>query len=228
MAAPAIAGLKAEMAQLELKECQQLLAAAINCATAEEVAALLDKFSARRRAPLLAPELIVCNLSVASKPRRSNMRSTSFTSGPHDTAAAGGGGCLGTRGELFDGLRSRLRDSTLQNSAVRTNSLVLLKLNEPVEWASIDGAPVRTVILLAIRDADGTTEHMRVLSKLARQLMHDDFRARARSKRPAPPNSAISCNEHLPPDPADGVEGLRWIVAISLCSGCQPVRLQGR
>lgn len=179
VAAPAIAGLKAEMAQLELKECQQLLAAAINCATAEEVAALLDKFSARRRAPLLAPELIVCNLSVASKAEAikhaiDQLYIQGRTTQPRLVEEA----VWEREASCSTGFGHGFAIPHCKNSAVRTNSLVLLKLNEPVEWASIDGAPVRTVILLAIRDADGTTEHMRVLSKLARQLMHDDFRAR--------------------------------------------------
>ena len=60
---------------------------------------------------------------------------------------------------------------------MRINSLVLLKLREPVAWALIDGQPVNVVILLAICEVDGAMEHMKVLSKLARQLMHDEFRA---------------------------------------------------
>jgi mannitol/fructose-specific phosphotransferase system IIA component (Ntr-type) len=33
------------------------------------------------------------------------------------------------------------------------------------------------VILLVIRDFDGATEHMKIISTLARQIMHEDFRA---------------------------------------------------
>jgi PTS system fructose-specific IIA component len=59
---------------------------------------------------------------------------------------------------------------------VLANSLVLLKLREPVAWGSLDEAPVRVVILLVIRDLEGASEHMKVISTLARQVMHEDFR----------------------------------------------------
>jgi mannitol/fructose-specific phosphotransferase system IIA component (Ntr-type) len=64
-----------------------------------------------------------------------------------------------------------------KTGAVKANSLVLLKLRKPVTWESLDGKPVRTIILLVIRDFDGATEHMKVISSLARQVMHEDFRS---------------------------------------------------
>jgi fructose-specific phosphotransferase system IIA component len=64
-----------------------------------------------------------------------------------------------------------------QTNAVRFNSLVLLKLKSPVAWNSLDGQPVRVVILLAIRAAQAGTTHMQVFAKLARKIMDEDFRA---------------------------------------------------
>ena len=65
-----------------------------------------------------------------------------------------------------------------QTNAVRFNSLVLLKLKSPAAWNSLDGQPVRVVILLAIRAAHGGgNAHMQVLAKLARKIMDEDFRA---------------------------------------------------
>ena len=60
---------------------------------------------------------------------------------------------------------------------MRFNSLVLLKPKSPVAWNSLDGQPVRVVILLAIRVGQAGTTHMQVLAKLARKIMDDDFRA---------------------------------------------------
>jgi mannitol/fructose-specific phosphotransferase system IIA component (Ntr-type) len=60
---------------------------------------------------------------------------------------------------------------------VRFNSLVLLKLKTPVAWNSLDGQPVRVVILLAIREDQAATTHMKVLANLARLVMDEDFRA---------------------------------------------------
>jgi mannitol/fructose-specific phosphotransferase system IIA component (Ntr-type) len=65
-----------------------------------------------------------------------------------------------------------------QTHEVRFDSLVLLKLKSPVARNSLDGQPVRVVIMLAIRGAhDGSNAHMQVLAKLARKIMDEDFRA---------------------------------------------------
>jgi mannitol/fructose-specific phosphotransferase system IIA component (Ntr-type) len=60
---------------------------------------------------------------------------------------------------------------------VRFNSLVLLKPRSHIAWNSLDGQPVRVVILLAIREGQAGTTHLQVLAKLARKIMDDDFRA---------------------------------------------------
>jgi len=57
------------------------------------------------------------------------------------------------------------------------DSIMLLKLAESIEWGSIDDKPVNIVIMLAIRDdADGGDTHMKIFAKLARKIMHEDFR----------------------------------------------------
>jgi fructose-specific PTS system IIA-like component len=63
-----------------------------------------------------------------------------------------------------------------KTDAVESNSLVVLKLSGAVEWGSLDGQPVRLLILLAIRESEQATEHMRVLAALARRVMHEEFR----------------------------------------------------
>jgi PTS system fructose-specific IIA component len=54
---------------------------------------------------------------------------------------------------------------------------VVLRPKSPLAWNSLDGQPVRVVILLAIRAAQGGNAHMQVLAKLARKIMDEDFRA---------------------------------------------------
>ena len=62
-----------------------------------------------------------------------------------------------------------------KTDAVTDDSIAVLRLRQPVEWGSLDGAPVRMVILLATRESAGGG-HMQVLSRLARRLMHQEFR----------------------------------------------------
>ena len=65
-----------------------------------------------------------------------------------------------------------------KSDAVNANSLAILRLRHPVEWASLDGQPVSVLILLAIRESDQATEHLKILATLARQVMHEEFRER--------------------------------------------------
>lgn len=63
-----------------------------------------------------------------------------------------------------------------KSNAVAVNTIGVLRLNQPVPWGDSDEEPVRVVILLAMREADAHGGHMRVFSKLARQVMHESFR----------------------------------------------------
>jgi mannitol/fructose-specific phosphotransferase system IIA component (Ntr-type) len=63
-----------------------------------------------------------------------------------------------------------------RSDAVKQNSVALLKLKNALDWGSQDDKPVRTVILLAVRESDPNNGHMQVLAKLARKLMNEQFR----------------------------------------------------
>jgi len=63
-----------------------------------------------------------------------------------------------------------------KTDAVSSGCLAILKLNKAVEWGSLDGQPVRIVILLALRETDTNIRHMQVFAKLARKLMDEQFR----------------------------------------------------
>jgi fructose-specific PTS system IIA-like component len=66
-----------------------------------------------------------------------------------------------------------------RTDAVTDDSIAILRLRQPVEWGSLDGAPVRMAILLATRLATRESAgggHMQVFSRLARRLMHQSFR----------------------------------------------------
>jgi fructose-specific PTS system IIA-like component len=61
--------------------------------------------------------------------------------------------------------------------AVDAASLVVLKLQGEVDWGSMDGQPVRTVLLLAAPGSGtGSQQHMKIFATLARRLMHEEFR----------------------------------------------------
>lgn len=63
---------------------------------------------------------------------------------------------------------------------VRTTSLCVVRLAEPVPFGSVDGLPVDLLFLMVGPRGDSAV-HLRLLSKLARLLHDESFRAAARS-----------------------------------------------
>jgi PTS system fructose-specific IIA component len=53
---------------------------------------------------------------------------------------------------------------------------MFLKLRQPVQWGSLDDQPVSVLLLLTVRESDQGNGHMKIFSRLARKVMHEDFR----------------------------------------------------
>jgi len=178
VSAPAIGGLKAELSRLDLPDCQRLFASALACATAEEAGALLDNFSAQHSLPLLSPDLIVINADASTK-EEAIKRGVDLlyihgrTEQPREIEEA----VWRREAQYSTGFGHGFAIPHCKSSVVNANSLVVLKFAQPVPWNSIDEKPVRVMILMVIREADGATEHMKIISTLARQVMHEEFRA---------------------------------------------------
>ncbi|MGH7950366.1 MAG: phosphoenolpyruvate--protein phosphotransferase [Limisphaerales bacterium] len=177
-AAPAIAGLKTELAKLKLDECRQLFETALGCATADEVAALLEKFALRHIAPLLDAELVIVDSDAATKEEAIKQAvDRLFVLGRTEDSRAVEEAIWQREAAYSTGFGHGFAIPHCKSNAVRFNSLVLLKPREPVAWNSLDGRPVRVMLLLAIRESQGVSAHMKVLAKLARQIMDENFRA---------------------------------------------------
>ena len=69
-----------------------------------------------------------------------------------------------------------------KSGTVRADSLVILKLQSPVDWGSIDHLPVQLVILMAVRDDAPPEAHLKILAQLARRVMDENFRERLASE----------------------------------------------
>ena len=67
-----------------------------------------------------------------------------------------------------------------RSAAVSVPTLAFGRLRTPVEWDAPDSEPVDLVFLIAVPD-DAGKQHLKVLAKLARALMKDDFRESLRS-----------------------------------------------
>ncbi|MBW9172483.1 PTS sugar transporter subunit IIA [Clostridium estertheticum] len=57
---------------------------------------------------------------------------------------------------------------------VNKTSLALGRSKQDIEWETLDGLPVRFIILFAVTDEDKTSVHVKLLAKVASTLGDDD------------------------------------------------------
>jgi phosphoenolpyruvate-protein phosphotransferase len=178
VSAPAIGGLKAELSRLDLQDCQQLLASALSCATPKEVSELLDEFSTQHSLPLLAPEMIVVNADATTK-EEAIKRGVDllYIHGRTDQPRALEEAIWLRETSYSTGFGHGFAIPHCKSGVINANSLAVLKFARPIPWNSLDDKPVSVVILMVVRDSDAASEHMKIISSLARQVMHEDFRA---------------------------------------------------
>lgn len=61
-----------------------------------------------------------------------------------------------------------------QSAAITKSSMIVLKLKEPIDWQSLDGKKIDTVISFLIPKTDSSA-HLQYLSNTAKLLTHEDF-----------------------------------------------------
>ena len=176
----AIPALKRGVARISAATCRELIERAVACDTSPEVEALLDSAAPAHSAePLFPPDLVM--LRSDSRDKDEAIREL--------VDALYAAGRIDDRGRLEDavwaresvystGLGHGFAIPHCKTDAVAANSIGILKLDQPIEWGSLDGNPVRMVILLALRESNQNGTHMKVFSRLARKLMDEEFRGR--------------------------------------------------
>ena len=53
--------------------------------------------------------------------------------------------------------------------------IAIFRFTEGIDWNSMDGQPVKIAVALIMHDGDGDNTHLKVLSKLSRKMVHQEF-----------------------------------------------------
>jgi len=61
-----------------------------------------------------------------------------------------------------------------KSDAVLKTSIAIGRTKKPVEWESMDGNPINIIILFAVKNADKTTTHIKLLQKVAILLADEE------------------------------------------------------
>lgn len=186
MASGRIAAVRARLAQLDSGECEALLGRALRCADAGEAAALLREFD-RGRADAGVTGAGLVRLGSASRTAAEAVKEICDMlelDGRLDDASA-------LEEAVWKREQSYATDLGLgfalphgKSAAVRIPSIAFLRPARALRWTGKGRASVRGVLLIAIPDAaQGGPEHLQLIARLSRRLMHEDFREALLSAR---------------------------------------------
>lgn len=178
LASPGIPAVKAGIGNTAYSQCRECVDSAITCRGVEEVNGLLRGFSDGGSAsPLVSADLVTLDSDCLSKEEVINeLADLLYIAGRTDNPTLVEDAIWAREAVYSTGLGYGFAIPHCKTDSVSANSIAVLKLRTPLEWGSIDDLPVQFVILLAIRESGRDDAHMRIFSKLARKLMHEEFR----------------------------------------------------
>ena len=175
MSSPAIPATKARMAQLDSKECRQLLNRAMACRTSLEVEHLLAQFRMNQQdAPLVTAQCITLDNDWRSKEEvikgmTDNLLLAGRCRYPRKLEAD-----LWAREAVFStGLGFSFAIPHSKSEHIEQSTISVARLHTPVRWGDDDA---QFIIMLTLNKHAAGDQHMRIFSRLARRIMHEEFR----------------------------------------------------
>ncbi|HEY3265765.1 MAG TPA: phosphoenolpyruvate--protein phosphotransferase [Armatimonadota bacterium] len=185
MAGPSVPAMKAAVARLNDAECVALLADCMRQPTLADVDGVLTAFTPEGETPSVLDSAIT-NLSSEALSREEAIKELVdlLALGGRVSNADGVEDAVWAREDVYStGVGYGFAIPHCKTPHVSANSIGILKLNHSIEWKTLDGEPVRIVLMLAIRESAQGEEHLRIFAKLARKIMHEDFRERLLSEK---------------------------------------------
>lgn len=178
----AVLGLKTAVAAADAAKCREVLGRAAACRDAAEVENVLVGAAWRRAesAKVLEAGLIEVDVEASSKEEAIKaavdlLFIAGRTERPREVEAA----AWAREAKYSTGFGHGFAVPHCQTDAVISPTLAVVRLagETGVDWGSMDGQPVRMLMLLAV-PAVAPEAHMKIFATLARKLMHEGFRAR--------------------------------------------------
>ncbi|TNV21011.1 phosphoenolpyruvate--protein phosphotransferase [Buttiauxella sp. B2] len=175
MATGAITQCKEALTTLNVQQCQKLLETAIACDTGEDVVEIVEKFTrAQSQKPVLASELLLLDKTVNSKEEAIKLLTDNLEVQQRAISGSQVERAIWEREAVFStALGFSVAIPHCKSPHVSHSSISLLRANSPVSWG--EGIDVQLVIMLTVNEQE-QNNHMKIFSRLARKLMHSDFR----------------------------------------------------
>jgi len=172
--------LKSEIAKLVARDCRKILDEAMAFTSVDEIDQLLARYHQRaRQESLLDSDLVItASESLTKEEVIRELVDALYVAGRTDDPDRVEEAVWARESIYATGLGHGFAIPHGRTDAVRADSVAVLKLRKPIAWGSVDDEPVSIVVLLAVRDSAVDNIHLKVMARLARQLMDESFRGR--------------------------------------------------
>lgn len=174
MSSSRIAAVKARLMTITVAQSEQMLAGALACDNATQAAAFSLLPEVVETKPVFDPSLILLDRAIGSKAEAIKALTDNLQveqrviSGPEVEEA------IWQREAIFStALGFAIALPHCKSAAVIHSSVSVMRLSEPLPWS--DEVEVSLVIMLTVSEHE-KGDHMKIFSRLARKLMHADFR----------------------------------------------------
>ncbi|ENQ8700855.1 phosphoenolpyruvate--protein phosphotransferase [Vibrio harveyi] len=175
MSSPSIPATKERIAKLDSRECRQLLNKAMQCRTIQEVEHVLAQFRMTlSEAPMVSADCISLDRDLRNKEEviktlSDNLFLTGRCRYPNKLADD-----LWAREDVFStGLGFGFAIPHTKSEHIEQSAISVCRLAKSIEWGDEEA---QFVIMLTLNKHAAGDQHMKIFSKLARKIMHADFR----------------------------------------------------
>ena len=177
MSAPSIIPLRAELAKVDFDACGKLLDEVCAQGTADQVKACIEHFWQQQEKPEILSESLVIRCDANDKAGVIKQLTDNLEVQGRTEKADAVEQAIWEREAIFaTSLGFGVAVPHCKSDAVSHNSISIAQLEKPIIWNEAEGEAVSAVIMLTISSRDEEGTHMSIFSKLARKLMHRDFR----------------------------------------------------
>lgn len=175
MSASRIAPVKARLASLSIEDSERILNQALQCDSADGVVVQqLQHLSADISKPVFDSSLILLDSQISTKAEVIKVLTDNLEVEQRTFSGAEVEKAIWQREEVFStALGFAIALPHCKSSAVSSSSVSVMRLAEPLAWN--DEVAVSLVIMLTVSERE-KGDHMKIFSRLARKLMHVEFR----------------------------------------------------
>lgn len=179
MSAPSVAAIKCQLTKLRYTDCLALVDKACACQAPVEIEDLLQAFSVSVEQSLITENIVFTGVDAIDKTEVIKTMASALYLDGRITDVDKIDEALWVREDSYStGIGFGIATPHCRTSQVTSNSICVLQLKNPIEWGAMDNKPVRIVIGIVIKEgSDGGNEHLKIIAKLARKLVDENFRS---------------------------------------------------